>query len=423
MRRSRKIREHRDALLKEKVMNQDRRQRLLKKREAAMKRRRVKLLSARPIAIDQRGKDSPALKESSLNSFVPFNQYCPKNEKKIVVCHCIESMGLGGAQTMMMELVNGLNKYFGDHCTNLVVIVNRNKKFDAKFPKSYGISVDGVDRPNLKKYCKSKNIDIVVHHRISISKCLKDRLPSDIPYLLVNHTFHKLDQVQSFDRCNYYISVCDYLHKRTKWPGFIHPSRRVTILNGVENDYLSEIKGERLDGGFKSGRCHRLVNSKFKLDSLRWMEKKLRKEVPNHFHYLIGNHSQAKTFCKRSRTCRYMGMIMDRRRKMSIIKSLDIYFYETFQHEGASIAILESLACGVPVLCKSYGGNSELVRNEINGYIMRDRSSFQQRMKDLSTNADALKRIKESTRRDFEDRLHVKHTACKYMQLFESLVK
>ena len=422
MRRSRKVREHRDALLKEKVMNQDRRQRLLKKREVAIKRRRAKLLAARPIMTEHKGKDSPALKESPLHNFINYSQYTPQIDKKVSICHCIESMGLGGAQTMMMELVNGLNKYFGDYCKNFVVIVNKNKNFDAKFPKSYGITVDGVDRPNLKKYCKSNNIDIVIHHRISISKCLKDRLSPDMPYLLINHTFHKLDQIAAFDRCDYYISVCDYLHKRTKWPGFIHPSRRIVILNGVENDYLSDLKNERLEGGFKSGRCHRLVNSKFKLDSLRWMEKKLRKEVPNHFHYLIGNHSQAKTFCKRSRTCRYLGLITDRRRKMSIIKSLDMYFYETFQHEGASIAILEALACGVPVLCKSYGGNAELIKNEVNGYIMRDRSSFQQRMKDLSTNLDTLKRIKESTKRDFEERLHVKHTACKYMQLFESLV-
>lgn len=106
---------------------------------------------------------------------------------------------------------------------------------------------------------------------------------------------------------------------------------------------------------------------------------------------------------------------------MSILKALDFYFYETFGHEGASIAILESLACGVPVLCKDFGGNSELIQNGVNGYILNSREEFLMRMKDLQ-DPEKLASLKQSTIDDFEKRLHVRNAASKYMQLFEKLM-
>ncbi len=403
-------------------MNPERRRRLLKRRESDLKRRRAKVLAARPQAKSYALDDSPAAKESFLPPFKMYNDYTPSNKKPVVICHVIESMGMGGAQTMMMEIVNGLNKYFGDYCQNHIVIMARKKVYDSRFPDSYGLSVDIVDRANLARWCKLKNVDVVVHHRISVSKCVRDKIPSSVKYVLINHTFHKLDQVNSFDRCDYYISVCEYLFKRTKWDPHIHPSRRLAILNGVETDYLKDIPAEKLAGGFKTGRCHRIVNSKFKIDSLRWIEKKLRKDISQHQHYIVGHSSHVKTFCKRSKTCHYFGAILDRKRKMGIIKGFDVYFYDTFQHEGASMAILESLACGVPVLCKKYGGTPELIQNGVNGYILRDLVGFQVRLKDLATNKQTLKNLKKTTQADFDTRLHVRHAACKYMQVFENLV-
>ena len=89
---------------------------------------------------------------------------------------------------------------------------------------------------------------------------------------------------------------------------------------------------------------------------------------------------------------------------MSIIKGLDVYFYETFQHEGASVAILESLACGVPVLCKNYGGNAELIKHGINGFIVKDRDEFLLRMKDLASDKKKLDDLKLQTLEDFNNK-------------------
>ena len=156
---------------------------------------------------------------------------------------------------------------------------------------------------------------------------------------------------------------------------------------------------------------------------MRWFDKKVSKSVSGIKHYLIGHSPKAKQQAASSKVVEYLGLITDRDKKMSIIKSLDVYFYETFQHEGASIAILEALASGVPVLCKPLGGCSELVISGCNGFMMEDRSGFHVRLKELASNPKRLKLMKFNTMQDFESRLHIRHAACKYMQLFEQIVK
>jgi len=140
---------------------------------------------------------------------------------------------------------------------------------------------------------------------------------------------------------------------------------------------------------------------------------------------LIGTNREAKAVIQRlsSKSAEYIGPVLDRNKKMSMIKSWDLYFYETTGNEGASIAVLEGLACGIPVVCKPIGGNLELIQNNINGYIVRDREGFLMVMKSLANDHDHLVKVKEQVRKDFDERLHIRHTACKYMQLFEQLLK
>ncbi len=392
---------------------------------AARNRRNRKLREAN----DKPPKDLsilPAHPPSSFSGhFQSFDDYAYKSET-VRVCHVIESLGMGGAQTMMMELVNGLSKYYNGHVLNHVVCVakksKRKEKSSDKLTRSYGVIPDFVELNSLKSYLQNEKIDIVLHHRIAVSKCLKSYLPQQVKYLLLNHTWNSMPKMSSFDYCDYYLSVCDFLDKKTRWKGFIDDTRKLVILNGVENDYLAEIPSANLDGGFKTGRCHRLVSMKFRPDSLTWMNRHVFKVIPNFYHAIIGSHKSAKSHATKFEWLEYFGTIADRRKKMSILKDLDVYFYETFSDEGASIAVLESLACGVPVLTKPLGGNGEIVKNGVNGFICKDRQMYQFRLSQLSSNQSFLDEIKQKTIEDFNNRLHVKHTACKYMQLFEHII-
>jgi glycosyltransferase involved in cell wall biosynthesis len=353
-------------------------------------------------------------------SYVDYDQY-RYTSRPVSVCHVIESLGLGGAQTMMMELFRALNKYFG-YCTKNVFVAlsnDGNQFYNQEFFGSYGVKVEQCRRSDLASFCTRECIDIVVQHRIAISADISSLLPNHVRYVLINHTWNKMSALSSFGRCHAYVSVCEFLSKHSKW-GSQKGSVYTTILNGVENDYVSDIPPASLDGTFRTGRCHRLIPSKFNKDSLPWLSS-LSRFVPGFYHYLIGKHDGAKEICRTLENVKYFGYIHDLRQKMSIIKNLHLYLYETFGPEGASIAVLESLACGVPVLCNSFGGNPELIHNGVNGYVVETRKEFEEKIIEIAQ-PGAWEGLRASTVEDFGKRLHVKHAACRYAQLFERLI-
>ncbi len=417
MRRVRDIKEHRRAV---------RRKTAEERRDKRQKQVAVRVRNARQARrekqADRLRRDHSVVAMGPISiKFASFDDY-KVTSRKINVAHIIESLGMGGGQTMMMELVRALDKYYGDSIVNHVICPRQShQKFNETFYSSYGISPLNVRERDLPRFMSKHDIHVALQHRLAVSKCLKPHLLGGTKYILMNHTYHQLNRLTHFMKCDYYVSVCDYLHQESRFSSVIHPSRRSVILNGVENDYLEGVATADLKGTFKTGRCHRLVQSKFHLDSLSWLDKKTPKSIPGHQHYIIGHHGQAKKLCKELKHCNYFGSVAKRNKKMGIIKALDVYFYETFQQEGASIAVLESLACGVPVLCKRYGGNPELITDGVNGYILKDRNEFLKKLKELHSNPKALEELKRTTAEDFENRLHVRHTACKYMQLFEQL--
>lgn len=420
MRRDRSLRNFRECLLRRNSLPAS--QRILK-RKADLKRvgnsrvsdkhKSVKI-NTRPLKPTKNIK--PIAGQLFFNKFIDTDEYIFKGHK-VKICHTIDSLGIGGAQTMMFELVNGLNNYYSDYIDNYVVCLSDSCKYDQKFVRSYDINPVVKLSHELREFCLSNSIDVVVHHRTHTSKCIKVLLPPATKYILVNHTVNNLAAMSRFRNCDAYVSVCNFLDQKTAWPNGIHSSRRFVILNGVEENKSDPV---RLEGGFISGRCHRLVRNKFRMDSLKWIDS-LSKSLPNHVHYVIGSYKSAKHYCGQSRFCKYLGPINDRNKKMSIIKGFDVYFYDTYGPEGASVAILESLASGVPVICKHYGGNTELIKHGINGFVVSDLKHFLKPLKSLQDQS-RLCDMKTKVLEDFHKRLHIKHVACKYLQLIESLV-
>jgi len=432
MRRNRNLREFRNQLLKNVNGPSDTRKQLNKRILSKVNSSKIsnpkefrqiqKIKKNKEIHYAVNKVISPLESDFIQPTFESFNNYSCQL-KNINVCHYIDSLGLGGAQTMTLELINGLNKYYPDNIINHMVYIHKKPIFDKSLYNSYKCIPTILEKPNnFTEFCEANNIDIVVHHRTAGSKCIKHILPVKTKYILVNHTWNNLTAMKTFQQCDCYISVCNFLNKNTKWHPSVNKERQIVILNGVENDYINQLKATYQDDTFKTGRCHRLVGNKFRIDSLYWMINTVKKNIPNFRHYLIGNSAEAKKLCRTQEFLKYTGTILDRNTKMSAIKSLDVYFYETFGDEGASVAILESLACGIPVLCKKFGGCNELIINGINGFIVHDRDEYLKYMKQMHKDSSFLDNLKEKTISDFNSRLHVKHTACKYIQVFEQLL-
>ena len=355
----------------------------------------------------------------SASSFISTDEYAWAMPRSARVIHAIESLGIGGAQTMMFELVSGLNRYYGKSVSNTVVLLGK-PAYERSFPESYGIVPVVMMPSQLRSYLTEQKADILIQHRISQSQPLGTALSPGSKYVLVNHTVNGHHNLQRFTNCNFYVSVCQSILKRRGYARNVGYGVQGVILNGIENGYLDDLPAKSLDGAFKSGRCHRLVPSKFRIESLKGLDAL---GIAGHRHYLIGKHPEAKRYCESSPICTYVGELFDRHEKMSYLKAFDVYYYETYNDEGASIAILEGLACGAPVICMDYGGCSELVRDGVNGYVVANPKAAQEKLKYLAEHPDELNRLRAQTKTDFDRRLHVRHTACKYMQVFENCMR
>ncbi len=329
----------------------------------------------------------------------------------------IDSMELNGGSSMFLEMAAGLRKYHSDWEVDLLVVsktgeYGRRHITNDDLMQSYGSDVPSISYEQFeyskKKYCPPGTI--VVHHRLGCTRPLL--VP--VPYVVINHTVQSPHRIRKFKHASVIVSVCEYIALLSD-----RFAKSKVILNGVENDYIKDIPAAGLKGIFKSGRCHRLAGAKFDRKSLVFIEQL---NIPNHKHYLIGPTQISNKYFQKFSCTRYMGSIFNRQRKMSIIKDLDIYFYDATMKEGASIAILEALACGVPVMCHARGGNSELVRQPRNGLYFRSNKDAKRSLLKLHRDRDYLKGLKESTIKDFNDRLHIRHMLSKYMKIFRHLI-
>jgi len=440
MRRVRTTREFRESLLRSRKVSSLSERREAENQKLIQKTRAKRNISApmgfglpnKPESIrEHRAKSLRPIKTPKAHSqraplpplqFVSFDEY-RFSLPQIRVAHVIESLGMGGAQTMTFELVNGLSGYYQKDVSNTLVCVGRTPSSPSDFLRSYNLSAVHVQQSELQDWLSQNRINIAVHHRISQSRSIFHLMPPQTRYVLVNHTWNNLGSMSVFDNCDFYVSVCSFLHGKTRWHKAIHDSRRAVILNGVENKYLESIKPTQFSGKFVTGRCHRLVTGKFRESSLSFLDHYVKPHIPGFQHVILGSSPVLRGKTAKYSWLKCMGSVANRTKKMSAIKSFDAYFYDTYAHEGASIAVLESLACGVPVICRPYGGNSELVKNGINGFVCQNQDVAASKLRQLGNDPVLLGEMKDRVVKDFDNRLHIRHTASKYMQVFEHLLR
>jgi len=118
----------------------------------------------------------------------------------------------------------------------------------------------------------------------------------------------------------------------------------------------------------------------------------------------------------------YLGQIRDDASLAVLYSAVDVMVVPSLQ-ENLSNVIMESLACGTPVVAFEVGGNSDMIDHKVNGYLARPKDA-----EDLaagiewvlnSPDYDALCRnAREKTEREFESSL----VAGRYIELYNRIL-
>lgn len=350
----------------------------------------------------------------------------------ITIVHAIDSMGLGGAQTLLYELYYAIKTYHVNY-KQVIFLLDR-REFKERIASSYQIPYITIRREKLYSNISKLKNPLLLYHKLMISDTSvykKIRKEKKIPIITINHSFSLNRRYNQIYDCNALVSVCEKM-KRTMYKTNPH-LRHEVIHNGVNFKKYDKIKPVSINNKKNvliTGRINKFNMIKHPMDWIQWcMKVKLPCRME---HEYIGGGSYAnmsKQLVKKNKRANFpnkvniLGEIKDFEQKVSILKSWDLFLYEINTHEGVSMSILEALASGVPVICSNHYGNKEIMEDGINGYVFKDRKHAQKILSDLCVNRDKLEKLKQTTKEHFVKKLDAKIMANKYISLIEKIYK
>jgi len=152
-------------------------------------------------------------------------------------------------------------------------------------------------------------------------------------------------------------------------------SKKTVIYNGIDLDRIDCSPTER-NGHFVIGRVSHLHEKKIPED---YIDFACSMEIPNVRHHIIGSGRMLHSLRERVRVLGvedrfYLPGEIPHQRIMKEIKAFDISCYLTGHHtEVFSMAILEMMAAGIPVVAEPRGGIPEQIVHGRNGFLAGSR--------------------------------------------------
>lgn len=322
------------------------------------------------------------------------------------IIHVVEKFFNSGALSSLNQIYEALKK--SSFIKNQEVIClkfnsnKKEKKISSYFPDNSKVFETQQFINHLKSH--GSNEAVCIFHKLMCSptKVVSSLInQGDLPSIVVNHTYSKsinFNKLYKFDAC---IAVSDHMKSCIEK---INPKMKVfTIKNIVDFNGISKFKSFDSDEkSYVTGRINALNVIKYNDEFIKWISS-LKFNKP-HLHQYIGTGQFMNDATSLSASLRnshsntqMLGSILDEEKKFGILKSWDLFVYEINRPEGTSMSVLESLACGVPVICSNHPGNNEIIIDGINGFVFDDLNQASLILKSLFSDKNSLDLLKKST--------------------------
>jgi len=118
----------------------------------------------------------------------------------------------------------------------------------------------------------------------------------------------------------------------------------------------------------------------------------------------------------------FLGQI-DEQEKLEVLRMADVYA-STSQHEGFGIVYLEAMAAGLPVICYDYGGQTDFLESETNGFVVKlnDKTQFLKACQRLLDDPALRSKIGKHNLVAVE-KYYIDHCANQYEKLYEKVIE
>lgn len=120
----------------------------------------------------------------------------------------------------------------------------------------------------------------------------------------------------------------------------------------------------------------------------------------------------------------YVGRLYDEISQVLLYSSADVVVAPSVQ-ENLSNTVMESLACGAPVVAFNIGGMPDMIRHEFNGYLAEPYSAdaLADGISWVIERDDRHERLSHNARQDAARRFCIKEVAGRYRELYLDILK
>lgn len=366
------------------------------------------------------------------------------------ILHLIETTGPGGAETVLLSIVGRLNR---DDFDSLVVVMGRGWLHEQLTERSADVRIIHSSRANdwvfLRNVCRlvrAERVDLIHSHLdgMNFYACLVGLLTRRP----VVATFHgtvgdwhnagiknRLKYAIIRNRATRVVAVSNHLKRELEQTWRFSSERVVMIHNGV--DFATfEIRAQKgslrselhLDpgtpligmvGNIRAPKGYRYFAEAARLISER---------VPA-CRFLIVGHGEGTLLQELTGRIAALGLtdrvILTGFREdvAHILSQLDIFVLSSLS-EGLSIATIEAMGLGKPVVVTDSGGPGEIVRDGETGYLVppADAKALADRVVELLHNHALAERMGQAARADVRRRFSLKQNVRSYEQLYRECV-
>jgi len=341
----------------------------------------------------------------------------------IRILHTIDTTGPGGAETVFLNLVKGLN--VSEYHSTVVIggsgwVCDELKKIriDPIFVNPFG-AFNFRYLLSLVNIVRKHNIDIIHSHLFGANLyCCLAGLICRVPVVSTFHGFVDVDENSKLNNLKLKIiargsskivcvskSLQEHFIKQHNLP----LQKLIVIFNGIDTSYFKPQRDFSIRSKLHLDTNDILVGAIGNLRPAKSYETLLSAariviDSNPRVRFVIAGDTEGDVYGRLQKMIRelqlenhvyFLGFVTE---TCKLLNNLDIYVLSSVS-EGFSISTIEAMACGIPVVATRSGGPEEIIKNGLTGCLVPPRDKFAMANAILACLGSDIKTIIDASRR------------------------
>jgi glycosyltransferase involved in cell wall biosynthesis len=121
---------------------------------------------------------------------------------------------------------------------------------------------------------------------------------------------------------------------------------------------------------------------------------------------------------------RQMGYVNNEELISILLSAADLFIYPT-RADSLGLVLVESIACGTPCITFAVGGCQDVIKNDVNGYLIEpfDTEAFAIKTVELLNQPEKREKLSAEARKFAQDHFDLKDMAAAYYRLFQQILQ